>query len=99
MASDGILVSVSESGGTQAAERWLDQMDADDPTIRVYDVQAISAAAGQLRDAVADALARGVPAHVISLSMELLEDDLSVLLRTGETIPARRLRDELGLGD
>ncbi|OBJ27163.1 hypothetical protein A5622_00375 [Mycobacterium sp. 1245801.1] len=83
----------------EAVERWLDQLDPDDPTVRVYDVEALSRAARQLEQAVADALAAGVPARVIRLTTELLEDRLSVLLRRGETIPAPELWDQLGLRD
>ncbi|AFS15421.1 MULTISPECIES: hypothetical protein [Mycobacterium] len=83
----------------EAVERWLDELDPDDPTVRIYDVEALSHAARQLEHAVSDALARGVPARIIRMTTDLLEDRLSVLLRTGETIPAAELRDKLGLRD
>ncbi|BBX63041.1 hypothetical protein MSAS_22150 [Mycobacterium saskatchewanense] len=86
----------------EAAERWLNQLedlDPDDPSLRAYDVEAISRAAKELEDAVSSALARGVPARVIRLTTDLLEDQLSVLLRTGDTISAAELSGQLGLRD
>jgi hypothetical protein len=80
-------------------ERWLQSLDPNDPTVRVYDIEPLTVATEQFHNAVADARERGVPLQLIGLLIEDLEDRLSVLLRTGETIPARELWRDLGIGD
>lgn len=92
------LVSMSDPA-PEEIERWLDNLDPDDPTVRVYNVEALGAAINQLHDAVADARERDVPIRVISMLLQDLEDRLSVLLRTGETIPASQLWCDLGISD
>lgn len=81
----------------QAVERWLDQLDANARAVGVQNVNPLAAATSRLHDAVADALARGVPPHVIRVFTEHLEDRLSVLLRNAETIPPSELGEQLGI--
>src|SRR5262249_30042551 len=94
------LVCMGDPGVVaQAVERWLDQLDPNDRAAGVHNVSPLTAAASRLHHAVADALDRGVPPHVIRVFTEHLGDRISVLLRNAETIPASELTEQLGIRD
>jgi hypothetical protein len=83
----------------EAIERWLNDLDPNDPIVRAHNVEGISAATNQLLDAIADAIARDVPVHFINGYLDDFDDRLSVLLPSGETTPLDELVVTLGIDD